>query len=83
MSLQIVREPLPADVFNGLCRSGGWNEVPVDNYNLAVANGIACVSAFFDTRAVWCGRLVGDVGMYLYIRDLSVRRFNKPAFIAC
>ena len=72
MKLQLVREPLALDALNDLCRSVGWKPANAENYNLAVANSVACVSAFLDSRPVGSGRLVGDVGMYLYIQDVIV-----------
>lgn len=72
MTLQIVQEPVSADVFNSLCRSVGWAEVAPRHYDLAVSKSIACVQALQDDTIVGCGRLVGDIGMYVYVQDLIV-----------
>ena len=74
MNIQIVREPLSVDAMSELCLSVGWKPVASANYKLAVENSVACVTAILDGIPVGGGRLVGDIGMYLYIQDVVVQR---------
>ncbi|MCB0353177.1 MAG: GNAT family N-acetyltransferase [Bdellovibrionales bacterium] len=68
----ISREPVSATQFNDLCESVGWNSVAEKHFHQAIDHSIACVSAFVGTDVVGFGRLVGDIGMCLYIQDLIV-----------
>jgi GNAT superfamily N-acetyltransferase len=72
MSLRILREPIPVEQFNALCRSVGWKEAAANHYDCAVRHSIACVHALVDGQIVGSGRLIGDIGAYLYIQDLIV-----------
>lgn len=73
MDVQLIHESISADAFNSLCRSVGWREVPALNFEVAQQNSLCCVHARSAGNVVGFVRLVGDIGMYLYVQDLIVR----------
>ena len=73
MDVELIHEPISAVAFNSLCRSVGWGEVPANNFEVAQRNSLCCVHARRADDVVGFARLVGDVGMYLYVQDLVVR----------
>jgi GNAT superfamily N-acetyltransferase len=69
-----VHGPISARDFNSLCKSVGWQEVPDKNFEVAIKHSLHCVHVIMDGQVVGFARLVGDVGMYLYLQDLIVRK---------
>ena len=71
-SVEIVRAPISVTQFHLLCDSVGWERIEPQYFEVALKNSVVCVHAIYQGTVVGFGRLVGDVGMYLYVQDLIV-----------
>ncbi len=77
MGILIQRKAITCDEFNVLCRSVGWSEARAEHFDTAISHSFACVYASIDGQIAGFCRLVGDVGLYLYVQDLVVHQLYQ------
>lgn len=65
---------LTAADFSSLRKSAGWQDLPMEQLQLALEKSLFSVSVRDETGAViGMGRLVGDGAMYWYVQDVIVK----------
>jgi ribosomal protein S18 acetylase RimI-like enzyme len=68
----IKENVLTASEFNMLCRSVGWIPPSDEQTAKALENSLRTFSVFSDAKLVGMGRLLGDLAMSYYVKDVAI-----------
>jgi len=68
----LVNNCLKAEDFVRLKVATGFRELPVEQAEKALANGLFNVTAIYNGEIVGMGRLVGDGAMYWYLQEIII-----------
>jgi hypothetical protein len=68
----IKENVLTANEFNMLCRSVGWIPPSEEQTAKALENSLCTFSVFYDAKLVGMGRLLGDIAMSYYVKDVVI-----------
>jgi ribosomal protein S18 acetylase RimI-like enzyme len=73
---QVVERIPTVEDYLALCEAVGWRRLDEQMKARGLANALFTVCLLHDDKAIGCGRVIGDGGLYFYLQDIIV----PPAF---